>query len=269
MITATRKTNPRPTRSKRDPRFAYTLAKGFQILESFTPDHRYLGNKDFWRLTDLNRSTISRLTRTLCDLGYLKASKETGKYELGLAVLSLAYPRLLTLPIRRIAQPMMQELANTVHGVVNLGMWDRRELVWIESCRQFEMVVRPEIGARRGFDTTIAQVFLAGLPDAERNKLLAQIKSQRVHDVGAIRTKVKYLAKELQANRFCYLDIPKLNAIVSTFKISPDGEMAIMDCVVEKSAMSKEKMLAEVAPVFIRMIGAIQETLGVRTQGYY
>lgn len=269
MPTSLRKNKRRTTSVAKDPGFAYTLGKGFQILESFTPERQILGNKDLWRLTNLNRSTISRVTKTLCDLGYLIPANGSGKYELGLAVLSLAYPRLLNLPIRRIAHPLMQELANAVHGVVNLGMRDRLALVWIDSCRKFEMQVRPEIGARRGFETTVSQVFLAGLREQERSSLLAQIKAQSSLDAVAIRARVRNLAREIQLNGFRYVDVPELNAIASPIQISPDGDMAVVDCVVEKSAMSKENMLLDVAPRFKRMIDSIQHALGVRALRSY
>jgi DNA-binding IclR family transcriptional regulator len=251
-----RKKQIRPEAEVKDPGFAYTLAKGFQILESFTPDQRLLGNKDFWRITNLNRSTISRLTKTLCDLGYLKASESTKKYELGLAVLSLAYPRLLNLPIRRIAHPVMQDLADAVHGVVNLGM-------------RFETIgTRPEIGARRGFETTVGKVYLAGLREPARSTLMAQLKDQQTLDMDAVRSKVNSLARELKTSRFCYFSVPGFHAIASAFEISPDGEMVVIDCVVENITTTKEKMLAEIAPRFVRMIGSIQEALGLRPHDY-
>src|SRR5688572_17822594 len=120
-------------REAKDPKFAYTLAKGFQVLEAFAGRAAQLGNKELCEITGMTKSNVSRLTGTLCDLGYLRAVPETGKFTLALGVIALGYPLLINLPIRKIAQPLMQELAEAVHGVVNLGMRHRMELILIES----------------------------------------------------------------------------------------------------------------------------------------
>src|SRR4029079_12155970 len=54
-----------------DPRFNNALARGLAILRSFALDQTLLGNVELAEITKLPKSTISRLTYTLTQLGYL------------------------------------------------------------------------------------------------------------------------------------------------------------------------------------------------------
>src|ERR1700751_4398706 len=78
---------------------ARTLSKGFEIRRAFRPGESYLGNKELAERTGLSKSTVSRLTGVLIQLGYLRYSPELGRYALGVALLSLAHPMLTGLGI--------------------------------------------------------------------------------------------------------------------------------------------------------------------------
>ena len=65
-----------------DPRFISALARGLAILRCFELDQKLLGNVEIAEMTRLPKSTISRLTFTLTQLGYLRYRHEFGKYEL-------------------------------------------------------------------------------------------------------------------------------------------------------------------------------------------
>ena len=255
---------------EKDPRFAYTLANGLQVLEAFAGGAPFIGNRELCDATGMHKSTVSRLTRTLCSLGYLKASPETGKFELGLAVLSLAYPRLINLPLRRIAHPLLQDLAERIHGVANVGLRDRFDIVFIESCRTLETVVtRPEIGARRPVaEGPIGEIYLAGLGPEARDALFADISAAKRADVAALRAAVQARAAELDRNRFCFWSGRGFNAIASTFRASAEGETAFINCVVEDAAMPKQKMLAEVPRQLLAVVSKLEDSLGTRTPRY-
>ena len=64
---------PRKTgKKKADPRFNTALARGLDILRSFRQGEAYLGNADLAERTGVPKATVSRLTFTLAELGYLK-----------------------------------------------------------------------------------------------------------------------------------------------------------------------------------------------------
>ena len=73
-----------------DPSFATTLAHGLDVLAAFRNNPGPLSNAELAAHTGLSRPTVSRLTYTLAQLGYLK--RDTKGFVLGLGVLAAAYP---------------------------------------------------------------------------------------------------------------------------------------------------------------------------------
>ena len=81
----TRSVPPRPkaVADHSDPSFATTLAHGLDVLSAFRTGTGALSNADLAASTGLSRPTVSRLTHTLAQLGYLKRDAR-GRFELGL-----------------------------------------------------------------------------------------------------------------------------------------------------------------------------------------
>src|SRR5689334_11449982 len=88
----------RPEQS--DPSFATTLAHGLDVLAAFRGRNGALSNAELAEHTGLSRPTVSRLTYTLAQLGYLKRDAK-GRFVLGLAVLAAAYPLLSAIKVRQ------------------------------------------------------------------------------------------------------------------------------------------------------------------------
>ena len=143
---------PRPplATTAKDPQFAYTLAKGLEVLRAFDAASPALGNREIAQRTGIGRPTVVRLTRTLALLGYLKYHEPTARYRLAAPVLSFGYPLLCQLGIRQIARPHMQELADFARGAVSLAMRGGDQLVLIETCVDKNAPsARPDVGATR------------------------------------------------------------------------------------------------------------------------
>ena len=248
----------------KDPRFASTLINGLRILEAFADGAPWLGTKEFCAVTGESKATVSRLTRTLMELGYLQRTSEHGKFELGLAVLSLGYPRLINLPIRRIAHPLMQDLAEQVHGVVNLGLRDRFDLVYVESCRTLQTAApRPEVGARRALvSTSMGQMYLAALQETARETLFADIKARKLAALPALRTAVAAQAAGLRESGCSLSSVPGYNSLAAPLRITCDGQLGVVNCLVEDAVMPKAKMLQSVTKRLLTVIRRIEESLG-------
>ena len=65
------------------------LARGLSVLRAFGPQNRPIGNGEIAKRVGLAKPTISRITFTLTELGYLSFDEETGFYKLGPGVLTL------------------------------------------------------------------------------------------------------------------------------------------------------------------------------------
>jgi len=248
----------------KDPQFAYTLFKGLKILEAFNAASYALGNKEFCAATQLGKSTVSRLTRTLVSMGYLRPVSGK-KYQLGPAVLSLAYPLLANLPVRKHGHVPMQELATAMHGVVTLGVFDRNELVFVESCRNVRtMVTKPEIGARRELTSTPAgQVYLASLDKDARAALVRNLPLPGGQDRAEVLATIERREKELKTAGYCFSSYRGLNTISAPVHSSVPGEVYVLNCAVEDLQLNKSQMIAKVPPVLFSTINRIEQALGV------
>jgi DNA-binding IclR family transcriptional regulator len=86
--------------AKPDRHFVTALARGLEVLACFRHGDRMLGNQELSKRCGLAKSTVSRLTHTLTELGYLIYVEESAKYSLGTATLSLGSAMLSRLDIR-------------------------------------------------------------------------------------------------------------------------------------------------------------------------
>jgi hypothetical protein len=127
--------NDSDNEGSKDRLFVNALARGLEMLRCFTPEVRDLGKQELARRTGLPKATVFRLAHTLTQLGYLKHSKETGKYQLASGVLSFGHSYLNNMSILQIARPYMQELADQTHSAVYLAVRDRLNMVFLEACK--------------------------------------------------------------------------------------------------------------------------------------
>ena len=65
-----------------DRQFANTLERGLRVLATFSGTQRELGNREIAEATSLPRPTVSRLTHTLVELGYLRRCPDSMRFEL-------------------------------------------------------------------------------------------------------------------------------------------------------------------------------------------
>lgn len=153
------------------------LVRGLAVLRAFGPDNRPLGNAEIAERVSVPKPTVSRITYTLTELGYLRYDSDTGRYTLGPSVLTLGYDVMAQMEIRDLARPFMQELADYADASVYLGMPNGTEIIYVEACRTpSSMAIRLGIGSRIPLPNTgMGRAYLAALSEAEREHLIARI----------------------------------------------------------------------------------------------
>ncbi len=179
--TLARRKNSLPSDSfEKDYRINTGLVRGLSILKVFGPDNRPIGNTEIAKRVQLPKATVSRLTYTLTELGYLNYDADIGRYSLGPGVLTLGYDVMAQMEIRDIARPYMQELANYADASIYLGIPNGTEIIYIEACRTpASMAIRLGVGSRIPIPTTgMGRAYLAALPPENQAALLAQIAPQ-------------------------------------------------------------------------------------------
>jgi len=162
-----------------DRQFVIALARGLSVLQTFGPGDDLLTNAEIASRARLPKATISRLTYTLCKLGYLARDPASPGYRLDPHILTLGFPVLARLGVRQLARPMMQTLAEREGLTVSMGMRDGGHMIYVERVRSSAPVVlQQDIGTRIPIATTaLGRAYLAGLPAAERAALLAELRA--------------------------------------------------------------------------------------------
>lgn len=159
-----------------------SLTRGIAILRAFRPGTTLLGNGEIAERTGLPRASISRLTQTLTEAGYLEYSAPQRAYRLGAPVLTLAHAMRSGSPVLRIATPAMTALARRLRINVGLAVRDGDEMVYLESVRFNAKGAQRTVvsGQRVPIElTALGRAWLAVAPETERKALVAQLKMKR------------------------------------------------------------------------------------------
>ncbi|MDR5906009.1 IclR family transcriptional regulator [Franzmannia qiaohouensis] len=194
-----------PSAPTKDRNFVTALARGLELLRAFGTGEEYLGNAELSSRTGIPRPTVSRLTYTLTQLGYLKHNTRLEKYRLGPGILALGYRFLANQGIRDIARPHMQQLADTTDCAIALGSADRHAMTYLEVCQgKGPLVMRLEAGSRIPIATTaIGRAWLCGLPQQQRDSFVEELRQQSPDQWSALSKSLDKSLDEYQRYGFC------------------------------------------------------------------
>lgn len=253
---------------EKDPQFAYTLAKGLEVLRAFEAQSPTLSNREIAQRTGIGRPTVVRLTRTLALLGYLKYDEAGARYRLAAPVLSFGYPLLCQLSVRQLARPHMQELADFARGAVSLALRGDRQLVLVETCVDRNAPSgRPDIGAGRGFgDTSLGHAYYSATSDAERAEIDALLRD--ADPAGWPLKQQQLAASRAQFDRTGYCIVPSPQAGIVAISVPlrglADGELMIMNCAVAQFHLQPQTLETDIAPRLLNIIRLLQAATGRR-----
>ncbi len=161
--------------------FVTALSRGLQILRAFTPDRPMLSLHEITTETNLPKSTVLRLLRTLISLNYVRFNDLTKKYYLGMETMSLGYTVLSGLDLRERALPYMEKLADLTQQNVGLGILDGGEVVYAERIKKYRPVsfgVQP--GMRiNAYRSSMGRAILAFSEEKEVKRFLTVILKEK------------------------------------------------------------------------------------------
>lgn len=190
---------------EQEPRFASTLANGLDILRCFSANQPTLGNKEIAEALGLSRPTVARLTFTLVALGYLRRDDSSRRYSLAPGMLSLIYPLLVQLTVRRVAERELAELSEAAGGPVSIGTCDRLQVVYIDTLHdRGNNGAKPDIGSTRPLlKTAIGHALLYAHSAAERAALMPGLLQQEETTSEAAQAALEPSFQRLAQSGFC------------------------------------------------------------------
>lgn len=182
------------------------LSRGLAILQSFRPGDHHLGNSELAERVGLPKATVSRLTQTLADLGFLNYLEAIGKYELTTAVLSLGYAALSRTEIHARARPLLQQLAYDSGVGVGLGVREGLDMVIIEYAQGHYSggVTSDAVGRRIPIAvTTMGWACVQGLSAAEQLEVFDAIRSAHPNNADQIQARMLEAFHSIHETGFC------------------------------------------------------------------
>ncbi|MCV0396350.1 MAG: IclR family transcriptional regulator [Rhizobiaceae bacterium] len=176
-----------------DRKFVVALARGLEVLRAFRPSDGMLGNKEIAERTGLPRPTVTRITYTLCQLGYLARIARFDKYSLAPSAITIGYAALAGFGLRRVARPFMEDVARDLSAPVALGVIDRSAVLYVDIARgTAAFTIQLEIGSRLPLLTTaMGRALLAATPPAERAAILEPLRASHGTDWPAIEAELE------------------------------------------------------------------------------
>lgn len=192
--------------AEEDRNFVTALARGLDVLRCFRPNETSLTNHDIAARTGLPKPTVTRLTFTLCRLGYLVQSERTGTYRLGAGVLSLGYGVLAGMEIGERAAEEMRALCRGPNPHVTAALAERHRFVAVYMAvhRASQTVaLTMSVGARLPlFQSAIGRAILAAMPEEERRHMVCLAAKERPEEADAIRRGAEAAVRDYESRGY-------------------------------------------------------------------
>ena len=155
---------------------ATAVERALNILEAAAHRREGLTNSEISRKLGIPKSSASYILRTLERRGYLRRDAESGRYRLGLKILSLGGDAQSNLDIADVALPFMRALEEKIHMTVHLAVLDQGEAVYIEKVEAPGFFKVNTWVGRRMFlhSTSVGKSLLAWLPKQEIETIVKQ-----------------------------------------------------------------------------------------------
>lgn len=245
--------------------FTESLSRGLELLRCFSPSKPALTNKELALLTGLPKPTVSRLTYTMVELGYMRKEPDGRKFQLGSAALAIAFPMLASLPIRQVVRRQMQTLADLSGGVVGLFLCDRFDMVCIDAARHINASPSLlDIGATSPvWASAEGWAILAGLKPALRSERLSHIRqmhpdqyASHLEDLERALESVStfgYCVSRSATTGDCHVSVP--------LRTVDDGDLMVITCTIPSATAQNGRIEQDIGPRLVTAVNNLNHSL--------
>jgi DNA-binding IclR family transcriptional regulator len=247
-------------------KFVVALARGLEVLRAFRPRDDFLGNSEIAERTGLPKPTVTRLTYTLCQLGYLTLVPRIAKYRLAPQAITLGYSALANLAIRRIARPIMDEAAERLGAPVALGVLDRNRALYVDISRgSATFTIQLDVGSRIPLaKTAMGWALLAGMEERERESVMSRLAEHHGRDWPAYATQIKAALNEHRSKgyvRSMGVWRDDINAVGVALPVQDGSGVYALNCGGPPYKFTAAEIAAVYGPALVETVGRIRAML--------
>lgn len=243
-----------------DRKFANTLARGLGVLRAFRASDNGLTHAEIAERTGLPKPTISRLTYTLCELGYLSHGGRNERFRLGPAAVALGSVASLSISFVDLASEAMQKLADFTGTLSLIAVRDGERMLLAKTWRpQGVATIWLEPGHRIPmFGSSSGQAVLATMSDE---------KFQTLDNADDMATFRQDGYDQLIGQGFIIAPEPTryartVNAVSVPYYAGEFGESVAFTCGALPRDLPDTRMLAEVGPALHDTVRALESRTG-------
>jgi IclR family transcriptional regulator, positive regulator for flagellar biogenesis len=182
-----------------------TVARGLQVLRAFRSDRSPLSNAELVRRTGLSKATVSRLTSTLLQLGFLRHADGGRHFELAAAPLGMGHAFIESSELLRRVRPCMQELADRLGVSAALAVPSGPDMMYIAYCASARVAtLKLGVGSVLPMGmTAIGRAYLWGLPAGEQRSQIARLRRDAAAHAAALERGMRESFAELADTGTC------------------------------------------------------------------
>lgn len=242
------------------------LARGLAVVRAFRPRNAALTNSELAALVGLPRSTISRITAMLLQLGYLEYQIEQARYRLSASVLTLGFSSIVTSYARQLAQEHMHRFAEANDLLIVLAVRDGVVMACQSVFRgRGALTIRMEEGSRIALPHgAMGRAWLASLAPKPREALWQEV--QKVYPGGMSRNEFEDALRQYSRRGFCAAVSklePDLLGIATTLQLPGELEMCVLGCAVPAFRYRQGSSQEELGRKLVGLRDAITQALAV------
>jgi DNA-binding IclR family transcriptional regulator len=146
------------------------------MLEAVALEPEGLSNAEISRKLQIPKSSASYILRTLEAQNYVNRDAETGKYRVGLKILSLSRGALSGIDVREVALPIMRHLVEKTNLTCHLAILDGPDAVYIEKVEPTGFLrVDTWVGRRmKVHATSVGKALVAHIPQEKLERIISE-----------------------------------------------------------------------------------------------
>jgi IclR family pca regulon transcriptional regulator len=252
-------------RDNEDRDYVNSLARGLTVIRAFNRNRPAMTLSDVAKRTGINRAATRRFLLTLVREGYAETD---GKYfRLRPKILELGFSALSSMTFSEIAQPIMDELADSIDEMCLAAVLDGESVVYVNrTVSQRVISVDLDVGSRLpAFCMSTGRVLLAALADEALDAWLAEFEPVKYND-RTIVSKKKLREEILRARRDGWSIVDQeyevgFGSLSVPIRDRADDTIAALNICCPTPRVSVEAMKKEFLPELQRAAEAIRDSL--------
>lgn len=199
------------------------------MLRVFRSGVTILTNSELALRTGLPRPTVSRLTRSLVDAGFLMYDMEHRAYRLAAVCLSLGEAFQRAIPEVRVAEPFMKEVAERHQVNAGLATADQLEMVYLAAYRESQDPVSRTRRVSAGYRvpiwrSAIGRAYVVGLEPGPREAVLHRVAQSAGKAWPGLKERFEQARIEIDCQGYCSGDWePGVLVGIGTWLIGPNN----------------------------------------------